>query len=127
MGRWHAGVVQWQNTSLPSWLSRVRIPSPALLRLLAFQASPERARRSGQVLHRFVRGAGRKRQGSGTHERRNGRVESRSLFREHGVDVKRVRSRVAGRLKIPRHFFGGRGKNRDFEGENFLSFGCRSS
>ena len=24
-----AGVVQWQNTSLPSWLSRVRIPSPA--------------------------------------------------------------------------------------------------
>ena len=26
---WLAGVVQWKNTSLPSWLSRVRIPSPA--------------------------------------------------------------------------------------------------
>src|SRR4030095_12927842 len=49
MARSRAGVVQWQNTSLPSWLSRVRIPSPALPRLLAFPAPPERPRRSGQV------------------------------------------------------------------------------
>ena len=27
---YHAGVAQWQSTTLPTWMSRVRIPSPAL-------------------------------------------------------------------------------------------------
>src|SRR6185503_16729803 len=129
MARSRAGVVQWQNTSLPSWLSRVRIPSPAPSafagrrpagrRMATPESQPRKVRRRAMHVRR-VREL-RRTIASGIRTRDELAVEIKNRGcneREFYRDL-RTRERTASAcvLKIARHFFGARGKNRDFEGE----------